>query len=84
MQCVIIGSVYFRAHKKTQYYADQFPVLHLKMFTLSINSHFPICDFTIHVHKNSFVAHYFGLLHNVKALSILTALLQGSSGVFTR
>jgi len=36
MQCVTNESVDFRAHKKTQCYADQFPVLLL--FILSIGA----------------------------------------------
>ena len=84
MQCVIKESMDFRAHKKTQCYANQSPVLCLLLFTLYVNSHLPACNCTIHVHKRCFVPHEFGLLLNVKALSILTALLQRSSGVFTR
>ena len=49
MQCVIIGSVDFRAYKKTQFYADQFPVLYLKLFTLTIHSHLLVFDITIYV-----------------------------------
>jgi len=49
MQCVTIGSVDYRAHEKTQFYADQFPVLYLKLFTFSIHSHLLVFDITIHV-----------------------------------
>jgi len=51
---------------------------------LSIHSHFPVCDSISRVNKRCFVAHCVGILQNVKALSILTELLQGSSGGFTR
>jgi hypothetical protein len=47
MQCVIIGSVDFRARNKTQFFADQFPVLYLKLFTLSIHSHLLVFDITV-------------------------------------
>jgi hypothetical protein len=49
MQCVIIGSVDFKAHKKTQCYADRFPVLYLLLFTLSVNSHLPVRNCTVHI-----------------------------------
>ena len=62
MQCDIQESMDFRAHKNTQCFADQFPVLYLLLFTLSIHSHLPVCDCTIHVHKSCSVTHYLGLL----------------------
>jgi len=49
MQCVIIGSVDFIAHKKKQFYADQSPVLYLKLFTLSIPSHLLVFYITARV-----------------------------------
>jgi hypothetical protein len=80
--CVINQSVDIRAHKKTQCYADQFPVLYLLLFTLFIHSHLPVVDFTSHIHNICFVAHQVGLLQNVRALSSLTTLLQVSNGDF--
>jgi len=56
MQCVIIGSVDFRAHKKIHCNADGFPVLYLLLFTLSVNSHLPIRNCTILVHKRCSVS----------------------------
>ena len=50
MQCVIKESMDFRAHKKTQFYADQFPVLYMLLFTLFIHFHLPVLDFTSHIH----------------------------------
>jgi hypothetical protein len=82
MECVISKSVAFRAHKKTQCYADQFSVLYLVLFTLSIHSHLSVLDFISHIHNICFVAHQVGLLQNVRALSSLTALLQVSNGRF--
>jgi len=38
MQCVTYESVDFTAHKKTQCYADQFPILYLLLITLSIGA----------------------------------------------
>jgi len=49
IQCVTIGSVDFRAHKKAQEFADQSPVLYMKLFTLSIHSLLLVFDITIHV-----------------------------------
>ena len=83
MHCDIKESMGFRAHKNTQFMQTNSSI-YLLLFTLSIHSHLPAWDCTIHVHKRCFVVHWVGLLQNVKALSILTALLQGSSGVFTR
>ena len=56
IQCVIKERIYFRAHKKTQCYADHFPVLYLLLLSLSINSNLPANDCTIHV-RCSFLAH---------------------------
>ena len=43
VQCFVKKTVDFRAHKKTQFYADQIPVLYLLLFALSIHSHLPVC-----------------------------------------
>ena len=57
MQCFVKKTVDFRAHKKTPRHAHQFPVLCLLLLTLSINSHVPICNCTIHVHNSCSVSH---------------------------
>jgi hypothetical protein len=57
MQCGIKQTTDFRAHKNTQCFGEQFPILYLTLFTLSINSHLPTFGFKIHVYERSFVTH---------------------------
>ena len=78
MHCDIKKSMGFRAHNNTQF-IQIISNIYLLLFILSIHSHLPSCDCTFHVHKRCFAAHCVGLLQTVKALTILTALLQGSS-----
>jgi hypothetical protein len=82
MQCDISERMEFRALKKPEFYSYQFTVPYLLRITLSIHFNLRICSCKINLHKMSFVAQKFVLLQNVKSLSILTMLLQWSSGNF--